>query len=66
MTMPAYATLDMKLGHEMGGWSLAATLRNLTNRKYFSYGIRNAAGTSFNAYPAAERSVFLSAQYRFR
>jgi len=66
MTMPTYTTVDIKLGHRAGGWQLAATLLNLTNRKYFSYGIRNAAGTDFNAYPAAERTVFLSAQYRFQ
>jgi len=64
--MPTYTTVDVKLGHETGGWQLAATLRNLTNEKYFSYGIRNAAGTSFNAYPAPERSLFVSAQYRFQ
>lgn len=66
ITMPTYATVDVKLGHEVGGWQLAAAVRNLTNEKYFSYGIRNAPGTSFNAYPALERSVFVSAQYRFQ
>jgi len=66
MTMPTYATVDARLTHETGGWLLAATVVNLANEKYFSYGIRNAAGTSFNAYPAPERAVFVSAQYRFR
>ena len=66
MTMPTYTTVDFKLGHRAGGWQLAATLLNLTNQKYFSYGIRNAAGTDFNAYPAAERTVFVSAQYRYQ
>ena len=66
MTMPTYTTLDIKLGHQAGGWQLAATVLNLTNEKYFSYGIRNTAGTDFNAYPAPERTVFVSAQYRFR
>lgn len=63
--MPAYTTIDLKLDHETRGWLISATARNLANEKYFSYGIRNAAGTSFNAYPAPERSVFVSAQYRF-
>ena len=63
MTMPTYTTVNAKLTHQAGGWLLAATLSNLTDRKYFSYGIRNAAGTGFNAYPAAERALFVSAQY---
>lgn len=66
LTMPRYTTVDVKLAREAGGWLLAATVRNLTNQKYFSYGIVNAAGTSFSAYPAPERSVFVSAQYSFR
>lgn len=66
LTMPTYTTVDLRLGREVGGWLLAATVRNLTNEKYFSYGIVNAAGTSFNAYPAPERSLFVSAQYSFR
>ncbi len=64
--IPSYATLDLKLAHEIGGWQLAVTVRNLFDRKYFSYGIANAAGTTFNAYPAAERNAFVSAEYRFR
>lgn len=63
MTMPTYTTVNAKLTHQAGGWLLAATLSNLTDRKYFSYGIRNAAGTSFNAYPTAGRALFVSAQY---
>ncbi len=66
MTMPTYVTVNARLAYQGGGWLLAATLLNLTDRKYFSYGIRNAAGTDFNAYPAAERAVFVSAQYSFR
>jgi iron complex outermembrane receptor protein len=65
MAMPGYTTVDARLTHESGGWLLAATIVNLANEKYFSYGIRNAAGTDFNAYPAPERAVFVSAQYRF-
>jgi outer membrane receptor protein involved in Fe transport len=66
MTMPTYTTVDAKLSHEAGDWLFAATVVNLTGEKYFSYGVRNAAGTDFNAYPAAERSVFVSARYQFR
>jgi iron complex outermembrane receptor protein len=64
--MPAYTTADLKFTHETGGWLFSGGIKNLLNEKYFSYGIRNAAGTSFNAYPAQERSMFVSAQYGFR
>jgi iron complex outermembrane receptor protein len=64
--IPSYATLDLKLAHAFAGWQFAATVRNVFDRKYFSYGIVNAAGTSFNAYPAPQRNAFFSAEYRFR
>ncbi|HTP96257.1 MAG TPA: TonB-dependent receptor [Burkholderiales bacterium] len=64
--IPDYAPVDLKLTHEAGGWRFAATVRNLFNQRYFSYGIVNLAGTSFNAYPAAERNFLASAEYRFR
>jgi iron complex outermembrane receptor protein len=66
MTMPTYTTVNARLGYQTGGWLLAATVLNLTDKQYFSYGIRNAAGTDFNAYPAAERAIFVSAQYSFQ
>lgn len=65
-SMPAYKTTDLKLTHETRGWLLSAGIKNLLNEKYFSYGIVNAAGTSFNAYPAPERALFVSAQYSLR
>jgi iron complex outermembrane recepter protein len=63
--MPAYSVVDIKATHALGNWFLSAQVDNLFAREYFSYGIRNPAGDSFNAYPAAERSFFLTAQYRF-
>jgi len=62
-TMPRYTTVDLKLTHRQGPWLLGAAVRNLANEHYFSYGIVNGAGTSFSAYPAAERSVFFTAEY---
>lgn len=62
--MPAYDIVNIKLTHETGNWLLAATAKNLFNEKYFSYGI--VGGTSYSAYPAAERSFFVSAEYRLK
>lgn len=61
--IPDYAVVDMVAAYDMGNWRLGATIYNLFNEKYFSYGIVN--GTTFDAYPEAERSFLLSAEYRF-
>lgn len=62
--MPAYEVVNLKLTHEVRNWLLAASVKNMLNEKYFSYGI--LSGASYSAYPAAERSYFVSAEYRFR
>jgi len=43
--------------------SVALAITNLLDRRYYSYAIRNAAGTSFNAYPERPRAIMLSMQY---
>ncbi|MBK5104539.1 MAG: TonB-dependent receptor [Burkholderiales bacterium] len=63
--MPAYLTADAKLSHLAGPWTLSLSANNLTDKKYYSYAIRNGAGTSFNAYPMAGRNFLLSAAYRW-
>ena len=61
--MPDYTVTDLIAGYEIGNWRLGATIYNLFNKKYFTYGI--VGGTSFSAYPEAERSFLISAEYRF-
>ena len=63
--MPSYTLVDTKLSHEYRGWLLNAGVKNLFNQKYFSYGVFTGFPT-FSAYPAPERSVFISAQYTFK
>jgi iron complex outermembrane receptor protein len=66
--MPAYAVLDLRLAHRIGRLKLTASMENLANQKYFTYGVRSlnpATPTLFNAYPAPERSFFMTADYRF-
>jgi iron complex outermembrane receptor protein len=62
--MPSYTTADLKLSHAVAGLALNASLNNILDRRYYSYGIRNGAGTSFNAYPQPGRTILLSAEYR--
>ncbi len=64
--MPSFATADAKLSHIAGPWIFTLAGNNLTDKKYYTYAIRNGAGTSFNAYPMAGRNFLLTAAYRFR
>ena len=63
--MPDYMTVDLKVTHQLNKLLLSMAVNNLFDEKYFSYGIRNAAGTSFNALPARERNVWLTVKYQF-
>lgn len=63
--MPGYTLVDLKLDNETGGWLLSAGVKNLFNQRYFSYGLFTGFPT-FIAYPAAERTMFVSAQYAFK
>lgn len=64
--MPRYALADFGLSHETGAWLLATGVRNLLDRRYFSYGIVFTGATTYSAYPQAGRTAFASAEYRFR
>lgn len=63
--MPSYTTADLKLAHVVDRLSLSASLNNVLDRRYYSYAIRNGAGTSFNAYPQPGRTFLLSGDYSF-
>jgi iron complex outermembrane receptor protein len=64
--MPGYTLVDLKLSQRLGDWTLFAQADNLFDEEYYSYAIRNAAGTSFNAYPEPERRFFVGAEYALR
>ena len=63
--IPSYTVANLKLSHEIAQWRLSASINNVFDKKYFSYGIKGS-GTSFNAYPEAERQYLVSAEYRFK
>lgn len=66
--MPAYALADLNLSYEFGVWRLAGGVRNLFDKKYFSYGIINnfTCSTPSCVYPEAGRTVFASAEFRLQ
>ncbi len=63
--MPGYTVVDVKYTHDAGAWHLTAAVRNLLNKKYFSYGVASTTSDNFNAYPAPGRNFSLGAEYRF-
>ncbi len=64
--MPAYALLDFKLTHERRDWTASLAVNNVLDKQYYSYAIRNGAGTSFNAFPQAGRTLQGTLELRFR
>ncbi len=64
--MASFVTADAKLSRVAGPWTFTLAGNNLTDKKYYTYAIRNAAGTSFNAYPMAGRNFLLTAAYRWQ
>ncbi|MGP1678764.1 MAG: TonB-dependent receptor [Burkholderiales bacterium] len=67
--MPAYTLADLRLAYLLGNWRLAAGVNNLTDRKYFSYGIVDTPFTCVTpscVYPEAGRTYFVSAQHGFK
>ena len=64
--MPSYSLFDFRLSREIGDWLLALNVNNAFDKEYYNYAVVNMAFTSFTAYPQAGRTVFASAEYRFR
>jgi iron complex outermembrane receptor protein len=66
--MPAYTIADLKLAHDTGSWTLSAVVGNLFDKRYYSYAIVDsyACSTPVCMYPQPGRTLFASAEYRFR
>jgi iron complex outermembrane receptor protein len=64
--IPSYTTVDAKFIRESGPWKWTFAVNNLTNEKYYTYGIRSRTTPGrYNAYPMPERNFNLGAEYRF-
>ncbi|MGH8765649.1 MAG: TonB-dependent receptor [Burkholderiales bacterium] len=63
-TMPSYTLLDLKLSHRVANWNFSASVNNVFDKAYYSYGIVNsfACTTPVCAYPQMGRSFFVSAE----
>jgi iron complex outermembrane recepter protein len=60
---PSYTVYDMKLEQRVARWDFAFEVRNLFNRKYFSYGTVTGPDT-FSALPAPGLAAYASVGYR--
>ncbi len=63
--IPAYTVVDIRLAHQLAGWTLEAGVRNLFNRQYYTQGGVSGAGV-IRVFPAAERNGYISVQHSFR
>jgi iron complex outermembrane recepter protein len=67
--MPAYTVVDLMATRSVGRWRLSALVNNLFNEHYYSYALGffgfPVPTPNVLAYPAAERSFLVSAEYRF-
>jgi outer membrane receptor protein involved in Fe transport len=63
--MPAYTVVDLAATRSFGRWRLSALVNNLLNEHYYSYALAFQPPPTVLAYPAAERSFLVSAEYRF-
>jgi len=66
--MPAYTLADLKVSHRISDLTLAVSIDNLFDRRYYSYAIVDSptAPTTFSAYPERRRSLMVSAELRFQ
>jgi iron complex outermembrane receptor protein len=60
--MPSYALLDFRYGFKTGAWELSAVVRNLTDKKYYSYATTT---DGYSVYSDPGRSLLLTARSRF-
>ena len=67
VTIPAYATADLKLVHEIGAWRLSAAINNMFDRKYYNYAVRSQFVVDrYNAYPLPGRNASIALEYSYR
>ena len=62
--MPSYTVADLKLEQRIARWDFAFEVRNLFNRKYFSYATANFVTDSYSALPAPGIAAYASVGYR--
>jgi iron complex outermembrane receptor protein len=62
--MPSYDLFDLKFRQDLRTWWWSLAVDNLFDKRYYSYAIRNGAGTTFNAYPELGRRIMLSGELR--
>ena len=63
--MPSYTVVDLKLAYDQADWRFTASVLNLFNEHYFSYGVFTGFPT-YAALPAPERMLYVTARYTFR
>ncbi len=61
-SMPSYTVMDMRYSYRIAAWEFSAVVRNLTDKKYFSYATTTGG---YSVYPDSARSLLFTARYRY-
>lgn len=62
---PAFFVADFLLLHQIEQWRFRFGINNLTDERYFTYGILGSGANPYNAYPAMRRSLLATAERSF-
>jgi len=63
--MPAYTVVDVKFTQTVDRITLGIAINNLVNKLYYSYAVASRSSPTFNAYPQADTTFLVTAEYRF-
>jgi iron complex outermembrane receptor protein len=63
--IPSYTTVDLKLKADYDAWTVSGQVNNVFDKQYYEYAVRSTTAPRFNAYPVAERTVYLSVTRNF-
>ncbi len=63
--MPAYTVVDVKFTQTVDRITLGIAINNLANKLYYSYAVASRSSPTFNAYPQADTTFLVTAEYRF-
>ena len=63
--MPSYVVTDLYANRKIGYWDIRATVKNVANEHYATYGGYSSGLGNYYYYPSDPRSVFASVSYNF-
>ncbi len=63
--IPDYNLLDLSLTGSWYNWSYSIAVNNITDEKYYNFGVNSNTAPRYNGYPQPGRNLFISLKYLF-